>query len=351
MTLSPQPETVSPQPETAAGNRLALRLSEKPFEFDFFQAVRLLERFSHRKPVGRFVNPLLEAVHFAAHPSTVFPASDVQELEARPGLPPLLVVNFMGLVGPASVMPLTYTALVRDRSRAGDTALRDFLDIFHHRMISLFYAAWEKYRFTVAYERGERDHLTRHLLDLVGLGTSGLQDRQPVDDESLLYYAGLLAQRPRSALALKQLLEDYFDVPVTILQFAGAWYPLNPETRCCLQEGRGESSRLGIGAVIGNVIWDQQSAVRIRLGPLTLEQYLDFLPTGTAYRPLRAITRFFSGDALNFEAQLVLRREEAPRCELGRKDTRAPRLGWISWSRSKPLDRNPDETVLRLRGK
>ena len=36
--------------------------------------------------------------------------------------------------------------------------------------------------------------------------------------------------------------------------------------------------------MVGNEIWDQQSRVRIQLGPLTLEQYMDFLPghKGTA---------------------------------------------------------------------
>ena len=43
-------------------------------------------------------------------------------------------------------------------------------------MISLFYQAWEKYRFTIAYEHGERDRFSHHLLDLIGLGTKGLAE-------------------------------------------------------------------------------------------------------------------------------------------------------------------------------
>ena len=42
----------------------------------------------------------------------------------------------------------------------------------------------------------------------------------------LLCYAGLLAQRPRSASALAGLLQDYFGVPVTVMQFVGQWLPL-----------------------------------------------------------------------------------------------------------------------------
>ena len=75
------------------------------------------------------------------------------------------------------MLPLHYTDLVVDRMRERDTSMQDFFDIFNHRMISLFYQAWEKYRFTIPYERGERDRFSHHLLALIGLGTPGLQER------------------------------------------------------------------------------------------------------------------------------------------------------------------------------
>ena len=46
------------------------------------------------------------------------------------------------------------------------------------------------------------------------MGTAGLRGRLEVDDEVLLFYAGLLAQQPRSASALAGMLQDYFGVPV-----------------------------------------------------------------------------------------------------------------------------------------
>jgi len=336
--------------ESAVAERqLERRLYQEPFVFEFFEAVRLLEKLApERQPVGRFADPAAEAVRFSAHPSAAFPASEIQELlPAEGALPPRMVVNFMGLIGPLGVLPLWYTNLVQERVRARDTALRDFLDIFNHRAISLFYQAWEKYRFTVQYERGGRDQFSHYLLDLIGLGTRGLQDRQAVADDALLYYAGLLAQHPRSALALRQILEDYFGVPVVIEQFAGAWFALERPNQCWLEERRDDAERLGFGVVVGDEVWDEQSRVRIRLGPLTLEEYRDFLPTGTAYQPLRALTRFFSCE-VDFEAQLVLKREEVPRLELGAEDEGAPVLGWVSWVRTVGMSRNPEDTILRL---
>ena len=135
---------------------------------------------------------------------------------------------FMGLTGPLGVLPLAYTELVMERLRARDTTLRDFYDVFNHRMISLFYQAWEKYRFQIPYERGERDRFSHHVLALLGLGTPGLEDRQDVPDDSLLFYSGLLASHARSATGLRQLLEDYFGVAVEKVSEPGRHLLIDP---------------------------------------------------------------------------------------------------------------------------
>lgn len=334
---------------TVARKSLEVRLFGEPFCFEFFQAVRVLERlFPDRRPIGRFHHPAREIARFGSHPTLTFPASEIQSLAGRESGPPLMVVNFMGLIGPVGVLPLYYTELVMNRVAARDTAMRDFFDLFHHRIISLFYQAWEKHRLPVAYERGELDRFSHMLLAFIGLATRGLQNRQQVPDESLVFYGGLLAQHPRSAAALCQYLTDYFEVPVEIEQFVGSWYQLDPETLCRVADRQDYSDQLGRGTVVGDEIWDPQSRVRIKLGPLPLERYLDFLPGGTAYTPLRAITRFFSGDELDFEVQLVLERRQTPPCELGAEGETAPRLGWISWMKSKPMERDPADTILRL---
>jgi len=324
-------------------------LRREPFCFDFFQAVRLLERLMPgREPVGGFVNPSSEVARFGASASISFPASQIQSICSAAGEPVGMTVNFMGLTGPLGVLPLYYSELVLARVRAKDHALSDFLDIFNHRAISLFFQAWQKYRFTVAYERGARDRFSHHLLDLIGLGTEGLQNRQAVADDSLIYYAGLLGQWPRSASALRQVLTDYFDVPVEIEQFAGGWYKLDEDTQCRFEDDVSPSEQLGLGAVVGDAIWDQQSSVRVRLGPLKLSAYLDFLPNGTAYKPLCGLLSFFAGAEFDFEVQLVLDREQVPSCELGAEEGAAPQLGWVTWMKSVSFGRDPGDTVLQI---
>ena len=331
----------------AAVEKLLRRI---PQEFEFFQAVRLFERIlPSRAPVGRFVSPAKEVVRFAAHASMPFPASQIQIVEwpEAADAAPQVVINFMGLAGPSGLLPLYYTEMIVDRLRHKDRALRDFLDLFNHRMISLFYQAWEKYRFTIAYERGERDRFSHHLMDLIGLGSRRLENRLILRDDSLLFYSGLLSMRARSAAALQRILWDYFDVPVEVEQFVGAWHRLE-ESNLCRFLGETGSEQLGGGAIVGDEIWNQQAGVRIKLGPLTLPQYLDFLPSGTAYQPLRTLAKFAARAEIDFELQLILRKEDVPPCELGAGEAAGPRLGWTSWAKTQALRADADDTIFPI---
>jgi type VI secretion system protein ImpH len=256
------------------------------------------------------------------------------------------VINFMGLTGPSGVLPLYYTEMLLERLRQKDPVLRDFFDIFNHRMISLFYQAWEKYRFTISYERGERDRFSHHLMDLIGMGTRRLENRLAVRDDSLLFYAGMLAMHARSSAVLRRVLWDYFDVPVEVEQFTGEWHGLD-EPDLCRFEGETPSEQLGLGAIVGDEIWNQQAGVRIKLGPLGLEQYLDFLPSGTAHEPLRSLAKFTARGQIDFEVQLILKKDEVPACELGR-DAAPPRLGWTSWAKTRPMPEDAGDTIFSI---
>ncbi|HYZ84160.1 MAG TPA: type VI secretion system baseplate subunit TssG [Bryobacteraceae bacterium] len=330
-------------------SRVYEHFAAEPFTFQFFQSIRLLERmYPDRNPVGRFTHPANEVVRFRTNPATSFPASQIHMFEFSPTGQPTMMINFMGLTGPMGTLPLYYSELIRERLRQKDRTMLAFFDLFNHRMISFFYQAWEKYRFAIAYERGERDRLTLRLLDFIGLGTKGLQRRQAVRDDALLFYTGLFALRTRSAQALQNILADYFGVPVRVEQFIGAWYPLDRSNQCQFEDADSFSEQLGVGAVVGDEIWDQQSGVRIVFGPLTLEQYVDFLPNGSAFEPVRAITRFFAGDQTDFEIQLVLKRDEVPPCEIGSAGEIKPQLGYLTWAKTVSMNRDPGDTILRI---
>ncbi|HBY60839.1 MAG TPA: type VI secretion system baseplate subunit TssG [Solibacterales bacterium] len=352
--LTPDDEREVPEPKQLAPVRqpfLEDALRDDHWSFEFFQAVRLLARvFPSREPVGRFAPPEKEVVRFGAHNNVAFPASQIQSLQFDPdGGQPLMRVNFFGLTGPMGVLPMAYTEFIAERKRAKDDTLESFFDIFNHRLLSLFYLAWEKYRFPVRFEHHREDAFSRSLMSLIGIGTTGLQDRQKVPDLALVFYTGLLSLAPKSALALEQILSDYFGVPAEVEQFVGSWYKLPVNDQCSLDKGLEYSEQVGLGAVVGDEVWSHESRVRVRLGPMPLRRYRQFLPGGVAYEPLKALTKFFAGGEMQFEIQLVLERDEVPGLELGAPPDDGPLLGWVSWVKSRPpFGRNPEDTILLL---
>lgn len=339
--------------QTADLKFAALRemLAGEPYSVQFFQAVRLMERlYPERKPVGLFVSPSQEVVQFSSRPTLEFPASEIHAMETDKDGRPWMQVDFMGLCGAVGVLPHTYTEYLLERAREKDRSPAEFFDIFNHRLISLFYRAWQKYRFYIAFERtgANDDVISRRLLDLIGLGEPSLMQRMEIADAACLYYEGLLSQRRPTAQGLKQLLEDYFAVPVRIEQFTGTWRRLPPENRSVLQDSGAFCERLGLGTIVGDEVFDQHGAVTIRLGPMRFERYREFLPGARACVELRSWLRLYANREFDFVIRLMLDREEVPQMNLGSAGAEAPCLGLVSWIRNKPLDRDPDEATYRL---
>jgi type VI secretion system protein ImpH len=319
------------------------------YEFDFFQAVCLLARLRRElKPVGTAAPPHKEVVRFRTRSSLAFPPSAVHSIEEDSGGPPYLTVAFLGLTGPKGSLPAYYSELVTEQERSGDLALSSFLDIFNHRLISLFYRAWEKHRFPIGYEQavcsGVEDAFSWHLYALIGMATDGLRGRLAVRDPALLRYAGLFAQQPHSASALASILSDYFGAPVEIDQFQHRRHRLSTRDRC-FPRGQDASNQLGKGAVAGDAVWTVQSAFRVRIGPLPLDRFRQFLPDGEAFREAAALIGFFAGRALEFEIQPVLKAEEVPSCTLTRDLANAPRLGWAGWLKVREFQHDAGDAV------
>ncbi len=340
------------------------RLRREPYRFDFFQAVRLLERLGgeRRLPVGADNAPDQECVQFRSQPALGFPTAPVAKVRSAAPAPgeaetvPEMFVSFLGLTGPSGVLPTHYTTLLMRRLRAKDSSLRDLFDLFNHRLVSLFYRAWGKYRLPIGYERSRLENggkraepMTEALYSLVGHGTPGLRGRQETPDEACLYYSGCFSQHTRSAAGLQQILADYFALPIQVHQFQGQRLRLDADDRTELpsrRQPRGLNCRLGGEVVLGNHVWDIQGKFWLRIGPLTYAQFCRFFPDGGDLpRPIRQLTRSYVGPEFVFDMQLVLRPTEVPRLRLGGRGVKAPRLGWNTWLHARPLKREVDDVV------
>ncbi|WP_282609167.1 type VI secretion system baseplate subunit TssG [Pelagibius sp. Alg239-R121] len=349
-------------------------LFREPHRFGFYQAARLLEsaekaRARRRGPesesegdgehdnghdarrnsygvVGEDTPPGLEAVRFRALPALHFPPNEISrvvqpEVEGKgeKSAPPVeMTVGFMGLTGPSGVLPAHYTETLIRETRSKNTALRDFFDLFNHRVISLFLRAWEKYRLPQVYERTGRereDPITASLFAMIGFGESNLRKRLAFDDQLLLHYGGHLSHSPPSAVALEALLSDFFERKVEIDQFQGRWLSLAADECTSLPANPVMDPgfcQLGVDAVVGSRVWDVQSSFRIRMGPLSYAQFSAFMPEGGELLKLAQMTRLFVGADKSFDVQLTLRGDEVPLLQLSNEqEGPGPRLGWNTW--------------------
>lgn len=324
-------------------------LEEEPFRVEFFQAVRMLQRMEKgRGEVGHFSQPQDEAIRFSSLPSLSFPPSQLYDIERMSTGQLKMTVQFMGLCAALSALPSVYTEMVLTRIREKDRAMAEFFDIFNHRLISFFYRAWEKNHSFVDIEAGRDDKLSMRLLDVLGLGTKGLRGRASIPDRTCIYYAGLLGRHIRTADSLRQILEDYFEVPVAINQFAGTWRSLPQENRTYLRGDGSMSEQLGYGVVAGEEVWDHHGRIQISLGPMRFAQYKEFLPGESGHRELAGWVQFYSDGAYETEVQLILDREDVPACEIGGRGEQAPRLGLVSWLKTRSRQTNAGEATYLL---
>jgi type VI secretion system protein ImpH len=230
----------------------------------------------------------------------------------------------MGLIGPASPLPTHFTEELIHHEEDSHVR-RAFLDLFHHRMMSLLYRVWEKYRHDLRFKPSGSDAVSRLFLHLAGLGLAG-RTNPVVPPIRLLAYAGFWTQRTRPASALRSILADYFQgVEIEIEQFAGRWLDIPADEQNRLGSVR---SRLGEDMNLGDRIFDRGASFRVRLDHLGIEDYLAFLPPGSKTAELEEIVDLFNSDGLDYEVKLWLRREEIPKLTLGGPGAR---LGWATW--------------------
>jgi len=334
-----------------AGGREAPSLKDELFEhterFDFVQAVRVLARlYPERAPVGGDADPADEVVRFTSDLSPSFPRAEVQA--ARPpedGGPARLVVNFMGVATPSSfgALPRRYAEEIRRLVREKQPALRDFLDLFNHRLISLFLRARQRHQPLVDFERGESGTFARALAAVLGVATPRLAGRLALDDHALFARAGLLSLRPMPAVALESLVSSIFGVPAELEPFRPATHHIEPDDRNRLGLA---NARLGEDLFLGEEIVLVESRFRLRVGPLDAGAYEALLPDRPGHRKLADLVRFATRGELDFDVQLVLAAEQVPVVRLGTGDSARGRLGWSSWLASeRPANAPRDDAI------
>jgi type VI secretion system protein ImpH len=321
-------------------------LTNTPYEFDFFQAVRWLENQRRHLPrVGWAHRPQDDAVRFHQHVTLGFPPAAVHSCrEDTEGSKPLLNmwISFFGLLGSSGPMPLAITEYVYNRLHAhGDRTLAAFLDIFNHRMSALFYRAWACCQQTVSHDRPDDDWFCDYLGSFLGIGTPSFRGRDALPDGMKLYYAGHLSCQTRHAEGLEAILGQQLGLPVVLVEFIGQWISLLQKDRSRLGEPAA-NAKLGETLIVGSSSWESQQKFRIRIGPMTFREYKALLPGGDGFLRLAAWVWLYVGEELEWEAQLILTKLEVPPVCLARQG----HLGWSCWLCTRCPQEDREDLVL-----
>lgn len=314
-------------------------LQRSACQYDFFQIMRRLECvFAELPRMGESHRPSEEPIRLGQKPSLKFPPAALAGLEpGHEGGPPRLMAWFFGLFGPNGPLPLHLTEYARDREvNAKDSTFAAFLDVFHHRMMTLFYRAWANAQPTVSFDRPESDRFGDYVGSIFGLGMDSLHDRDALPDVAKRHFAGRFASQTANAEGLEAILSEFFQIPARVEEFVGHWLQLPPD--CQSSPGRSsEAERLGVSTVVGSQVWDRQSKFRLVLGRMSLPEFQRFLPAGESLPRLISIVRNYAGDELQWDLNLILMKEETPATQLGVQ----AQLGWTTWL----IDNKPDDDV------
>lgn len=332
------------QPSPAEGSELdpmrpaMERLHGDPTRFGFFQAVRLLYGANGFDGRGSGARP--GPLRFTTPASLAFPPSELHSITRTQGNAATRVsVTFMGLTGPSGVLPANYTEWLIARKAARDSSAQDFLDIFNHRLLALFWLAWAKHRPEIGRQFGFHNAVLRYMDHIVGLGTPALQARlhpkrgqsaalRPLPGAAITYFSGLISQRPHGERSIAQVVAAVVGASVTSTGCLGTWQPIPRNARTRLQR-RGH--RIGQDAVLGERYWDRQTTLQLTIGPLDSAAFHALLPRSHQLRDLMELVRFLTGLALDLRIRLSLRADAIPPLHLGARDERRPQLGWNTW--------------------
>ena len=358
-------------------------LQFKGASYNFFQATRLLKRLqAERGLIGSDLPASEEGIRFLVSNSLIFPNRDLTRIQKwrHPVTDKTIFeveATFLGLHGASSPLPSNF---LHEFAQGGkdDNTRKEFFDFFHHRLLSLFYRSWEKYRYFVVYnplhvpperpkkgqkstEIGREDDVTRRIFALLGLYFPELRRLTEASGDSgipwirLLSFSGLIASRSRSPSMLcgvlgavflseeeregthlgiyKNLVEQGEDASAAIspakfdaISFLERRVDIPVYQQWAL--GRKNTS-LGENTILGRQARDIQGKFAFAVGPLTFNRFMDFLPSGKMYKPMKMLLRFLlkEQNAVNLNVEIDM--QDSKEFILEKKSPL--RLGWSTF--------------------
>lgn len=335
-------------------DKVAFGLQREVQEVDFFQAIRRIEALTAQLPrVGHASRASQEAIRIRQASGMDFAPATIERIDSDRDGRAQLSQRFFGLLGPGGPLPLQFTEDVRHRSRhENDTALEAFLNIFQHRMATLFYRAWSSSRGAIQRDRPADDRFACYLGAISGVmphlgsvsrkhesaGRMDVERENPSrGNDARLYFTGRVGSVHRNAEGLQAIVSSTFHEPARVRSFVLRWLRLQAEDRTKLtrvKSANGRGGCLGQSIVLGRTVPDRRSMIGLDLGPIEFDLFEDLLPGGASHEVLRESVRSYVGPGIDCRVRLILDHQTVPRMSLGRQGA----LGRNAWLHCKPPD-------------
>lgn len=284
---------------------------KEPFSFDFDQAVMILEAAHPMHPLSPhqhmpYASSMpsfsladaphidFEALQIKANVSLATQASPVHHIDVlKTQRKPIMWVNFLSLAGAQGPLEITYTEMVIERMRTKDTNFRDLLDIFNHRLASLWNKFHRMTKPSTTTKPAIQSALGQCFLGLSGCFTSSqTQKEKNLLHHFLLAYPFYFWQNQRTALGLQKLVQHHFGYPVRVDAFQGQWQSIHPHEQTRIGQHKGAWNALGRTSVLGQKIWQQNAGICITIGPLAYDTFYGFAPFNESNERFLALYTF-----------------------------------------------------------
>ncbi|BCE02869.1 type VI secretion system baseplate subunit TssG [Marinicellulosiphila megalodicopiae] len=323
-------------------------LQENAEEYDFFQAVKLLNRYQEQKksvePTTRTRRRRVatKAAKLKIRPdlSLDYVDSDINDVIVDDEGNIELTTNFMGLYGISSPLPAYYTEELLDDQWDADEAPREFLDIIHQHLYPMLYSAWQKYRFAHQTVEQHQERYWDVLYSFIGLADPEFRQCNKYSQQ-LLPYLGLISQRQKSLVGFSTILKDVLNTDdVRVIPCVERTVNI-PENQYSIV-GSAQNC-LGVDCTIGSTIQDRMGKAVIEISSVTGEhlqkclndeEYIDFI---------RSLCDFYLSQPLDIEIVLVLNPNEVSGVSLGQSNWSG--LGVDSWMQSAQYQNDETQRV------
>lgn len=306
-------------------------------QYDFYSIMRILES-KHQVRFGTTKTPERDPILLGQTIHLHFAPSSIDQLRTSGNKKRLDVFHF-GLSGPNGPLPSHLTERIfKQIKEQRDTSTADFLNIFHHRLLSLYYRAWANKEPIVQYDSNEKNSFRTYIGSLAGYGLPALQNRDSLPDYAKLKFAATFGGKIRHTDGLIKLIESVFNIKASISEFTGEWMQIPKQHRCALNESH-YAKRLGRSSTLGKLSWQCQQKFKVILGPLDLKTYESFLPGpdlgSKKIKQLNDAIRNYVGMEFTWEIIPMLKKNHVPSSKLGQYG----QIGWTCWLNSTKLIR------------